>query len=79
MSGRRFLRLSSVCSREQSGNVESMLQRGEIPTVVLASGNIVYFKILHPNYRKVGESLQQGVTKYSIYTFNPSQPVPIHP
>jgi hypothetical protein len=56
-----------------------MLQRGEIPTVVLASGDIVYLKILHPNYSKVGESLQQGVTKYSIDTFNPSQPVPIHP
>jgi hypothetical protein len=43
-----------------------MLQRGEIPTVVLAASDLVYLKNLNPSYKKVGESLQQGVT-YSIY------------
>jgi hypothetical protein len=56
-------------SREENGGIEGMLQRGEIPTVMLASTDLVYLKSLHPAYRKVGESLQQGVT-YSIYEFN---------
>jgi hypothetical protein len=53
-------------SREQNGGIEGMLQRGEIPTVVLAASDLVYLKNLNPSYKKVGESLQQGVT-YSIY------------
>lgn len=64
-------------TREVNGGIEGMLQRGEIPTVMLASGDLLYLKSLHPNYRKVGESLQQGVA-YSIYEFNPGQPTPIH-
>ncbi|MGO9318521.1 MAG: hypothetical protein ACLPXT_12925 [Terracidiphilus sp.] len=58
-------------SREQNGGIEGMLQRGEIPTVMLASTDLLYLKSLHPGYQIVGESLQQGVT-YSIYEFNPS-------
>ena len=65
-------------SREVNGGIEGMLQRGEIPTVMLASGDLAYLKSLHPGYRKVGESVQQGIT-YSIYEFNPSPPAPIHP
>lgn len=56
-------------TREENGGIEGMLQRGEIPTVMLASTDLVYLKSLHPDYRKVGESIQQGVT-YSIYEFN---------
>jgi len=55
-------------SREWNGGIEGMLQRGEIPTVVLAAGDLVYLKSLNPGYKKVGESIQQGVT-YSIYEF----------
>ncbi|MGD0293974.1 MAG: hypothetical protein ABSB30_08985 [Terracidiphilus sp.] len=62
-------------SREENGGVEGMLQRGEIPTVMLASGDLAYLKSLHPGYRKVGESVQQGVT-YSIYEFSVGAPVP---
>jgi hypothetical protein len=54
-----------------------MLQRREIPTVMLASIDLIYLKSLHPNYRKVGESIQQGVP-YSIYEFNPSPPATLY-
>ena len=56
-------------SREVNGGIEGMLNRGEIPTVMLASSDLAYLKSLNPGYRKVAESHQQGVT-YSIYTFN---------
>jgi hypothetical protein len=56
--------------RDQNGGVEGMLQRGEIPTVVLAPGDLVYLRSLNPNYRKAGESIQQGVP-YTIYEFDP--------
>lgn len=56
-------------SRELDGGIEGMLQRGEIPTVMLASGDLVYLKSLNPSYRKMGESIQQGLT-YSIYELN---------
>jgi hypothetical protein len=65
-------------TREANGGIEGMLQRGEFPTAMLASTDLVYLKSLHPNYRRVGESLQQGVT-YSIYEFNPNPPAPVHP
>ena len=65
-------------SRELNGGIEGMLQRGEIPTVMLGPGDLVYVKSLNPSYLKVGESIQQGIT-YSIYQFNPGAPAPIHP
>ena len=64
-------------SREVNGGIEGMLQRGEFPTVMLASGDLIYLKSLNPGYKKVDESVQQGVT-YSIYEFNPSLLAPIH-
>ncbi len=60
-------------SRELNGGIEGMLQRGEIPTVMLAPGDLVYLRSLNPSYRKVGESAQQGVT-YSIYESNAGSP-----
>jgi hypothetical protein len=60
-------------TREVNGGIEGMLQRGEIPTVMLASGDLVYCKSLNPSYRKVGESIQQGIT-YSIYQFDAVAP-----
>ncbi|MFY9852264.1 MAG: hypothetical protein WAK26_00120 [Terracidiphilus sp.] len=65
-------------SRELNGGIEGMLQRGEIPTVMLAPNDLVYLRNLNPSYLKVGESIQQGVT-YSIYEFNPGAPAPNHP
>jgi len=62
-------------SREVNGGIEGMLQRGEFPTVMLASTDLVYLKSLHPGYRKVAESIQQGVT-YSIYEFSAEKPAP---
>jgi hypothetical protein len=62
-------------SRDQNGGVEGMLQRGEIPTVLLAPGDLVYLRALNPMYRKAGESNQQGVP-YTIYEFDPGAPPP---
>jgi hypothetical protein len=56
-------------TRDVNGGIECILQRGEIPTVMLASGDLVYLKSLNTGYKKVGESTQQGVT-YNIYEFN---------
>jgi len=60
-------------TREVKDGIEGMLQRGEIPTVMLASGDLVYRKSLNPSYRKVGESIQQGIV-YSIYQFDSIAP-----
>jgi hypothetical protein len=60
-------------TREVKGGIEGMLQRGEIPTVMLASGDLVYRKSLNPSYRKVGESIHQGIV-YSIYQFDSIAP-----
>ncbi|MFZ1086606.1 MAG: glycosyltransferase family 87 protein [Terracidiphilus sp.] len=62
-------------SRDQNGGVEGMLQRGEIPTVVLAPSDQVYLKSLNPHYRKAGESNQQGVP-YTLYEFDPGPLAP---
>jgi hypothetical protein len=62
-------------SRDQNGGVEGLLQRGEIPTVVLAPGDLVYLRALNPHYRIAGESNQQGVP-YTIYEFDPGAPTP---
>jgi hypothetical protein len=56
-------------SRELNGGIDGMLQRGEIPTVMLAPRDLDYLKSLSPNYRKVDEFTLQGVI-YSIYTYN---------
>jgi len=58
-------------TREADGGIEGMLRRGEIPTVLLAASDFIYLKSLNPCYRKVGESIQQGIA-YSIYEFHPS-------
>jgi hypothetical protein len=64
-------------SHEQNGGIEGMLQRGEFSTVMLASTDFVYLKSLNPGYRKVGESVQQGIP-YSIYEFNPTPPATLY-
>jgi hypothetical protein len=62
-------------TREAGGGIEGMLQRGDIPTVMLAPTDLIYLKSLNPSYRKTGESIQQGVT-YSIYELNAATPAP---
>ena len=62
-------------SRDQNGGVEGMLQRGEIPTVLLAPGDLVYLRALNPHYRMAVVSNQQGVP-YTIYEFDPGAPTP---
>jgi hypothetical protein len=64
-------------SREQNGGVEGMLNRSEFPTVMLASSDLVYLKSLNPAYRKIGDSIQQGVT-YSIYEFSAAPPATLY-
>jgi hypothetical protein len=65
-------------SREVNGGIEGMLQRGEFPTVMLASTDLVYLRSLNPGYRKVAESRQQGVT-YTIYVIGAETPTLNHP
>ena len=55
--------------RDQNGSIEGILQRGEIPTVVLASSDETYLSSLNPSYKNVGDSMQQGVL-YTIYEFD---------
>lgn len=59
----------------QNGCVEGMLQRGEIPTVMLLSSGDIYQSSMNPNYEKVGEA-RVGDKLWSIYALNlraPSQ------
>jgi hypothetical protein len=62
--------MRAIC---QNGCVEGMLQRGEIPTVMLLSSGDIYERSLNPNYEKAGEA-RVGDTLWSIYTLNPRAP-----
>jgi hypothetical protein len=53
--------------------VEGMLQRGEIPTVMLLSSGDIYHGSMNPKYEKVGE-FSVGDIRWSIYEFNSSAP-----
>ncbi len=60
--------------RCQNGGIEGLLQRGDIPTVILNTGS-EYEKDLSPNYVKTGWFLHQGVpyvqgVHYDIYTIH---------
>jgi hypothetical protein len=61
-----YLFLKATRSQCQNGCVEGMLQRGEIPTVVLANDDDVYQHSLSPKYRKVGE-MHESDRMWSIY------------
>lgn len=54
----------------QNGCVEGMLQRGEIPTVMLLSSGDSYQKSLNPNYQKIGEA-RESERMWSIYVLKP--------
>jgi len=56
--------------RCQNGCVEGLLQRGEIPTVVLQSSGDPYQNSLSPRYEKAGETRESG-RMWSIYVLNP--------
>jgi len=58
-----------------NGCVEGMLQRGEIPTVMLSDADVTYQQSLSPNYKKVGEASYSG-TRWSIYVLNTPMPSP---
>jgi hypothetical protein len=62
----------------QNGCVEGMLQRGEIPTVMLAKDDDVYQASLTPNYEKVGEA-RESDRLWSIYVLKPQTPSPVPP
>src|SRR5208337_3065721 len=58
--------------RCQNGCIEGMLQRGDIPTVMIGTGDTLYQQSLNTNYEKTGESFHQG-KQYSIYVIrNPA-------
>jgi hypothetical protein len=57
------------------GCVEGMLQRGEIPTVMLLSSGNPYQSSLNTNYKKVAEA-PYSERMWSIYEFSPQRPGP---
>jgi hypothetical protein len=57
----------------RNGCVEGMLQRGEIPTVVLKSDDTSYLRSLSPSYKKVGEAFYLD-RLWSIYGLKPQAP-----
>jgi hypothetical protein len=68
----------AVRQRCEKGGIEGMLQRGEIPTVILNTGN-AYETQLNSRYVKIGSFLHQGVpynqgVSYDIYSIEP--PIP---
>jgi hypothetical protein len=60
----------------QNGCVEGMLQRGEIPTVMLANDDNTYLPSLSPDYRKAGEGIYAG-KPWTIYVLSPQRPAPV--
>jgi len=65
-------------ARCQNGCVEGMLQRGEIPTVMLLSSGDPYRSNLNPSYEKVGEA-RESDRLWSIYTLKPNRQSSIRP
>jgi hypothetical protein len=66
-------------ARCENGGIEALLQKGEIPTVILNTGN-AYEKELSPNYVKTGSFLHQGVpynqgVPYDIYSIKTRAPL----
>lgn len=64
-------------ARCQNGCVEGMLERGEIPTVMLTRDRDPYFSSLNPGYKKIGEGRYAG-NAWSIFVLNP-KPADLHP
>ena len=62
-----YLFLEATRSQCQDGCVEGMLQRGEVPTVVLASDDDVYQHSLNPKYQKIGEA-RESDRMWNIYS-----------
>jgi len=58
--------MRSIC---QNGGVEGLLQRGEVPTVVIGSSGDSFQSSLNPNYEKTGEA-SVGGKSWSIYELN---------
>jgi hypothetical protein len=57
----------------QNGCIEGMLQKGEIPTVMIGPGDSSYQNSLNSNYKEAGEAYHQG-KQYSIYAIHNSVP-----
>jgi hypothetical protein len=56
--------------RFENGGVEGMLERGEIPSVMIRPRDGAYLKRMNPGYEPVGTAIHQG-TSYTIYEFGP--------
>jgi hypothetical protein len=65
-----YLFLAGARTRCQNGCVEAMLQRGDIPTVMLQSSGDPYQSSLSPKYEKIGEA-RESERMWSIYVLNP--------
>lgn len=70
-----FAFFSITQPRCQNGCVEGMLQKGEIPTVVVEDSGNIYRNSLNPRYKKVGEA-READRMWSIYELNPQPQTP---
>ena len=66
--------------RSENGGIDGMLQRGEVPTVILNTGSD-FEKVMSPRYVKTGSFLHQGVpyvqgVHYDIYSIETPARVP---
>jgi hypothetical protein len=59
--------------RCQNGCIDGMLQKGDIPTVMIGPGDSLYQHSLNSSYKKVGAAYHQG-KQYSIYAIHNSAP-----
>jgi hypothetical protein len=57
----------SMC---ENGCVEGMLERGEIPTVMLGESDLLFQRSLSPRYEKVAEAPYSG-SQWNIYVLTP--------
>jgi hypothetical protein len=55
--------------RYQNGGIEGMLQKGDIPTVILRPRDTPFKESMNPNYMKAGELFHQG-DLYNIYVIS---------
>ncbi len=70
-----LLFLNATRTRCENGCIEGMLQRGEVPTVMLQSSGDQFQKSLNPSYKKVGEA-RESDRLWSIYELTPSAQTP---
>jgi len=62
-------------ARYVNGGVDGLLERGEIPTLVLQTGETQYLKSMNPKYKKVGEFVYCGAP-FLVFELDQETPAP---